>query len=97
MCVVSSYKAQVKEIERRLGNRYEKLNNFELKVKSVEEYHEGGEADVIIISTVRSNSAGSVGSNLDRQVANVALNSSRYDIGLYILTTYHFFYSFMVL
>ncbi|XP_056693557.1 uncharacterized protein [Spinacia oleracea] len=78
VCVVSSYKAQVKEIERRLGNRYEKLNNFELKVKSVEEYHEGGEADVVIISTVRSNSAGSVGSNLDRQVANVALNSSRH-------------------
>ena len=79
VCIVSQYAAQVKEIERRIGKRYGKLLNFELKVKSVEGFQD--EADIVIVSTVRSNSAGSSEFSLDYRITNVASSKARYDLG----------------
>uniref|UniRef100_A0A803KZ79 UvrD-like helicase ATP-binding domain-containing protein n=1 Tax=Chenopodium quinoa TaxID=63459 RepID=A0A803KZ79_CHEQI len=76
VCIVSQYAAQVKEIERRIGKRYGKLLNFELKVKSVEGFQD--EADIVIVSTVRSNSAGSSEFSLDYRITNVASSKARH-------------------
>ncbi|XP_021736173.1 uncharacterized protein LOC110717119 [Chenopodium quinoa] len=78
VCIVSQGVAQVKDIERRIGKRYEKLLNFELKVKLVEGFQEGGEADIVIVSTVRSNSAGSSEFRLDHGMADVASSRARH-------------------
>nr|XP_043619871.1 regulator of nonsense transcripts 1 homolog [Erigeron canadensis] len=56
--VVSPYAAQVVTIQEKLAHKYEKLDGFSVKVKSIDEF-QGGEEDVIILSTVRSNSHGS--------------------------------------
>ncbi|KAF5204735.1 Helicase sen1, partial [Thalictrum thalictroides] len=74
--VISPYKAQVFALQEKLGDRYVTPgSNFSVSVRSVDGF-QGGEEDVIIISTVRSN--GSVGflSNLKR--TNVALTRARY-------------------
>ncbi|KAK9757967.1 hypothetical protein RND81_01G197400 [Saponaria officinalis] len=75
--VVSPYAAQVVAIEDLLGRRYENLNNFGVKVKSIDGF-QGGEEDIIILSTVRANSAGDVGFISDCQRTNVALTRARH-------------------
>ncbi|KAL9228934.1 hypothetical protein vseg_004460 [Gypsophila vaccaria] len=75
--VVSPYAAQVVAIEDLLGRRYENLSNFGVKVKSVDGF-QGGEEDIIILSTVRSNNAGDVGFISDCQRTNVALTRARH-------------------
>ncbi|XP_077247016.1 putative ATP-dependent helicase C29A10.10c isoform X2 [Tasmannia lanceolata] len=75
--VISPYKAQVVAIKEELGNKYEMLTDFHVRVKSVDEF-QGGEDDVIIISTVRSNGNGSVGFLADPQRTNVALTRARH-------------------
>ncbi|KAK9757968.1 hypothetical protein RND81_01G197500 [Saponaria officinalis] len=75
--VVSPYTAQVFAIEDLIGKRYEKLNNFVVKVKSVDGF-QGGEEDIIILSTVRANNAGKVGFISDCQRTNVALTRARH-------------------
>ncbi|KAI9168793.1 hypothetical protein LWI28_002013 [Acer negundo] len=50
--VVSPYAAQVLAIKDRLGDKYESSDGFSVKVKSVDGF-QGGEEDIIIISTVR--------------------------------------------
>ncbi|OAY72239.1 Helicase SEN1, partial [Ananas comosus] len=50
--VISPYTAQVKAIQEKLGRMYEMYDGFSVKVKSVDGF-QGGEEDVIIISTVR--------------------------------------------
>ncbi|RWR84617.1 UvrD-like protein Helicase [Cinnamomum micranthum f. kanehirae] len=75
--VVCPYSAQVSEIQVKLGKTYEAYSDFTVSVKSIDGF-QGGEEDVIIISTVRSNSKGAVGflSNLRR--TNVALTRARH-------------------
>uniref|UniRef100_A0A803KZ70 UvrD-like helicase ATP-binding domain-containing protein n=2 Tax=Chenopodium quinoa TaxID=63459 RepID=A0A803KZ70_CHEQI len=75
--VISPYAAQVVAIEELLGKRYEKLENFGVKVKSVDGF-QGGEEDIVIISTVRSNSVGEVGFLSSSQRMNVALTRARH-------------------
>ncbi|KNA11547.1 hypothetical protein SOVF_134110 [Spinacia oleracea] len=75
--VISPYAAQVVAIEEMIGRRYESLDNFRVKVKSVDGF-QGGEEDIIIISTVRSNNAGEVGFISSSQRTNVALTRARY-------------------
>jgi len=75
--VISPYAAQVVAIDEMLGRRYEELENFAVKVKSVDGF-QGGEEDIVIISTVRSNLRGSVGFIADDQRINVALTRARY-------------------
>ncbi|KAL9228933.1 hypothetical protein vseg_004459 [Gypsophila vaccaria] len=75
--VVSPYAAQVFAIEDLIGKRYEKLNNFVVKVRSVDGF-QGGEEDIIILSTVRANNSGQVGFISDCQRTNVALTRARH-------------------
>ncbi|KAK9989209.1 hypothetical protein SO802_029448 [Lithocarpus litseifolius] len=76
--VISPYKTQVYAIREKV-KRYSEYSDsgFSVSVRSVDGF-QGGEEDVIIISTVRSNYSGSIGflSNLKR--ANVALTRARY-------------------
>ncbi|KAL5723306.1 hypothetical protein ACHQM5_006720 [Ranunculus cassubicifolius] len=74
--VISPYKAQVFALQQKLGNRYGEHSNFSVSVRSVDGF-QGGEEDVIIISTVRSNGNGSVGFLSNRQRTNVALTRAR--------------------
>ncbi|XP_068646917.1 uncharacterized protein [Aristolochia californica] len=75
--VVSPYSAQVNEISEKIANKYERPDGFSVKVKTIDGF-QGGEEDVIILSTVLSNSGGFVGflENLNR--ANVALSRARH-------------------
>lgn len=75
---ISPYKAQLYAIQEKLGNKYstEADSDFSVNVKSVDGF-QGGEADVIIISTVRCNGNGSIGFLSNLQRANVALTRAR--------------------
>ena len=77
--VISPYKAQVYAIIQRFGKRYgsDAQSHFSVRVRSVDGF-QGGEEDIIIISTVRCNIGGSVGFLSNRQRANVALTRARY-------------------
>ncbi|TYK30411.1 uncharacterized protein E5676_scaffold349G00130 [Cucumis melo var. makuwa] len=75
--IISPYSAQVATIRDKLGHRYDKLDGFWVKVKSVDGF-QGGEEDIIIISTVRSNRGSSVGFLSCDQRTNVALTRARY-------------------
>ncbi|CAM8956395.1 unnamed protein product [Rhodiola kirilowii] len=75
--VISPYTAQVVAIKERLGRKYENIDGFQIKVKSVDGF-QGGEEDIVIISTVRSNSAGSIGFLSSLQRTNVALTRARH-------------------
>ncbi|KAH0763512.1 hypothetical protein KY290_019585 [Solanum tuberosum] len=76
---ISPYKAQVFAIEQILGKRYstDVKSDFSVNARSVDGF-QGGEEDVIIISTVRCNGSGSVGFLSNIQRANVALTRARY-------------------
>ncbi|KAL9678229.1 hypothetical protein QQ045_016069 [Rhodiola kirilowii] len=75
--VMSPYNAQVVAIQERLGRKYENIDGFVIKVKSVDGF-QGGEEDIVIISTVRSNSGGSIGFISNSQRTNVALTRARH-------------------
>ncbi|KAL9240539.1 hypothetical protein vseg_014746 [Gypsophila vaccaria] len=77
--VISPYKGQVGLIQEKTGKRYAKYdkNGFSVSVRSVDGF-QGGEEDIIIISTVRSNGNGSVGLLSNHQRTNVALTRARH-------------------
>ncbi|KAL7163132.1 hypothetical protein ACSBR2_039265 [Camellia fascicularis] len=75
--VISPYAAQVVAIKDKIEQKYDNLEGFTVKVKSVDGF-QGGEADVIIISTVRSNKGGFVGFMSSSQRTNVALTRARH-------------------
>ncbi|WOH13225.1 hypothetical protein DCAR_0832734 [Daucus carota subsp. sativus] len=77
--VVSPYAAQVVAIEDKIREKYEKIDGFSVKIKSVDGF-QGGEEDIIIISTVRSNSNGSIGFIRSPQRTNVALTRARHSL-----------------
>lgn len=66
-------------IKDRIGRKYDNLNGFSIKVKSIDGF-QGGEEDVIILSTVRSNRSGSIGFMSSLQRTNVALTRARYGL-----------------
>ena len=74
--VVSPYAAQVASIEEKIRYKYEKRDGFSVTVKSIDGF-QGGEEDIIILSTVRSNSHGNVGFMSSPQRTNVALTRAR--------------------
>lgn len=74
--VVSPYTAQVFAIQEKLGKVYDMSDKFSVRVKSIDGF-QGGEEDVIIISTVRSNKSGSVGFLSNHQRTNVALTRAK--------------------
>nr|GME01700.1 putative helicase magatama 3 [Ipomoea batatas] len=75
--VISPYTAQVVTIKDTIGRKYDNLNGFAIKVKSIDGF-QGGEEDIIIISTVRFNSSGSIGFMKSLQRTNVALTRARH-------------------
>ncbi|TYI97816.1 hypothetical protein E1A91_D01G170100v1, partial [Gossypium mustelinum] len=75
--IISPYASQVVAIQKKLGRKYEKTDGFAVKVKSVDGF-QCGEEDIIIISTVRSNSSGAIGFVSNYQRANVALTRVPY-------------------
>ena len=79
--IISPYAAQVVAIQEKLGRKYEKTDGFAVKVKSVDGF-QGAEEDIIIISTVRSNSSGEIGFLSNSQRTNVALTRARYFLRL---------------
>ncbi|XVE85520.1 hypothetical protein DITRI_Ditri17bG0097300 [Diplodiscus trichospermus] len=77
--IISPYAAQVAAIQKKLGRKYKNLDGFTVKVKSVDGF-QGGEEDIIIISTVRSNSSGAIGFVANPQRTNVALTRARHSL-----------------
>ncbi|KAI3470133.1 hypothetical protein Pfo_026796 [Paulownia fortunei] len=75
--VISPYAAQVVAIRDKLQQKYENLERFIVKVKSIDGF-QGGEEDIIIISTVRSHRGGSIGFLSSPQRTNVALTRARH-------------------
>ncbi|KAH6833401.1 hypothetical protein C2S53_011803 [Perilla frutescens var. hirtella] len=75
--LISPYAAQVGAIQDKLQSRYDNLNRFTVKVKSVDGF-QGGEEDITIISTVRSHKGGSIGFLSSPQRTNVALTRARH-------------------
>ncbi|KAI3844840.1 hypothetical protein MKX03_004561 [Papaver bracteatum] len=70
--------AQIAAIENKVGQKYENLKDFIVKVMSADAFH-GGEADAIIISTVGSNlNGGSDGFLSNPLCTNVALTRARH-------------------
>lgn len=74
--MISPYAAQVAAIQDGLHSRYDNLNWFKVKVKSIDGF-QGGEEDIIIISTVRSHRGGAIGFLSSPQRTNVALTRAR--------------------
>ncbi|KAF2290039.1 hypothetical protein GH714_001200 [Hevea brasiliensis] len=74
--IVATYTAQVIAIKEKVGQKYDSFDRFSLKVSTIDGF-QGGEEDVIIFSTVRSNAKGSVGDISNRQRTNVALTRAR--------------------
>ncbi|OMO88691.1 hypothetical protein CCACVL1_08258 [Corchorus capsularis] len=79
VCVISPYKAQVHAIQKKIEKKYTEFadSGFTVSIRSVDGF-QGGEEDVIIISTVRCNINGSVGFLCNHQRANVALTRARH-------------------
>ncbi|XP_048129477.1 uncharacterized protein LOC125313693 [Rhodamnia argentea] len=77
--VISPYGAQVAAIQQEIGKGYENIEGFTVKVRSVDGF-QGGEEDVIIVSTVRSNPHGSIGFVSDAKRTNVTLTRARYSL-----------------
>ncbi|XP_022776511.1 uncharacterized protein LOC111318116 isoform X2 [Durio zibethinus] len=77
--IISPYADQVVAIQEKLAGKYEKTDGFAVKVKSVDGF-QGGEEDIIIISTVRSNSSGKIGFISNSQRTNVALTRARHSL-----------------
>ncbi|XWS65225.1 hypothetical protein CRYUN_Cryun05aG0074000 [Craigia yunnanensis] len=77
--VISPYKAQVHAIQDKLKEKYTGYadSGFSVSIRSVDGF-QGGEEDVIIISTVRCNINGSVGFLSNHQRTNVALTRARH-------------------
>ncbi|GAY61164.1 hypothetical protein CUMW_207690, partial [Citrus unshiu] len=75
--IVSPYSAQVVAIQEKLGSKYVNSAGFAVKVMSIDGF-QGGEEDLIIISTVRSNNGGSIGFLSNSKRVNVALTRARH-------------------
>lgn len=63
-------------IQEKIGEKYNSGELFSVSVRSVDGF-QGGEEDIIIISTVRSNGKGTIGFLSNQQRTNVALTRAR--------------------
>ena len=76
--VISPYKGQVGLLQEKIEKKYIPYKDkFCISIRSVDGF-QGGEEDIIIISTVRSNGSGAVGFLSNFQRTNVALTRARY-------------------
>ncbi|XP_056167482.1 uncharacterized protein LOC115665940 [Syzygium oleosum] len=77
--VISPYSAQVAAIQKKIGKRYGNVKGFTVKVRSVDGF-QGGEEDIIIVSTVRSNPRGFIGFVSDTKRTNATITRARYSL-----------------
>lgn len=75
--VISPYNAQVNAINKKLRDKYERHVDFSVSAGSIDGF-QGGEKDIIIMSTVRSNDNGSIGFLSNHKRTNVAITRARY-------------------
>ncbi|XP_062113018.1 uncharacterized protein LOC133824159 [Humulus lupulus] len=75
--IVSPYAAQVVAIQDQLWNKYNERDGFQVKVKTVDGF-QGGEEDIIIMSTVRCSGWHSLDFISKPQRTNVALTRARH-------------------
>nr|VDD63559.1 unnamed protein product [Brassica oleracea] len=78
--VISPYKSQVMAIQEKIQETCSGCDAgglFSLKIRSVDGF-QGGEEDIIIVSTVRANGIGRVGFLADRRRTNVLLTRARF-------------------
>ncbi|VAH17687.1 unnamed protein product [Triticum turgidum subsp. durum] len=75
--VISPYTAQVMAMQEIIGRKFEKHEFLSVTVKSIDGF-QGGEEDIILISTVRSNKDGKVGFLSDAGRINVALTRAKH-------------------
>ncbi|CAJ2652929.1 unnamed protein product [Trifolium pratense] len=76
--IISPYNAQVYEIQEKVKQyTFASDTEFSVSVRSVDGF-QGGEEDIVIMSTVRSNDCGKVGFLANRQRTNVAITRARY-------------------
>ncbi|XP_027346720.1 uncharacterized protein LOC113858327 [Abrus precatorius] len=75
--IVSPYAGQVVAIQQKLGQIYESNDSFTVNVKSIDGF-QGGEQDVVILSTVRTNNRTSLNFISSLQRTNVALTRARH-------------------
>ncbi|XP_047266599.1 uncharacterized protein LOC107869201 isoform X2 [Capsicum annuum] len=75
--VISPYAAQIFAIQDRIGQRYNNHPYFDVNVRTIDGF-QGGEEDIVIISTVRSNRAGSIGFLSNLHWTSVALTRARH-------------------
>ncbi|XP_015697335.1 uncharacterized protein LOC102717830 isoform X2 [Oryza brachyantha] len=75
--VISPYTAQVIALQERLGKQFKNHEFLSVTVKSIDGF-QGGEEDIILISTVRSNKNGKVGFLSDAGRINVALTRAKH-------------------
>ncbi|KAH7543920.1 hypothetical protein JRO89_XS15G0061800 [Xanthoceras sorbifolium] len=69
------------------GHKDENIDGFTVKVKSVDGF-QGDEEDIIIISTVRSNIGGSIGSLSKSQKINIGLSRDRHCLWIFGILRY---------
>ena len=74
--IVSPYAAQVVAIQDALGQKCDKHDGFYVNVKTIDGF-QGGEQDIIILSTVRTNGSTSLEFISGPQRTNVALTRAR--------------------
>ncbi|KAF0891411.1 hypothetical protein E2562_009840 [Oryza meyeriana var. granulata] len=74
--IICPYAAQVEAIQNGIGD-VNALRPLDVRVNSVDGF-QGSEEDIIILSTVRSNSTGAIGFPSNRRRANVALTRARH-------------------
>ncbi|KAL6652173.1 hypothetical protein ACP70R_011098 [Stipagrostis hirtigluma subsp. patula] len=74
--IICPYAAQVEAIQRAIGD-VKAMCPLAVRVNSVDGF-QGSEEDIIVVSTVRSNSAGSIGFLSNFRRANVALTRARH-------------------
>lgn len=75
--IVTPYAGQVAAIQEKLGKIYESDDGFNVVVMSVDGF-QGGEKDIIMLSTVRTSSRASLEFISSPQRTNVALTRARY-------------------
>ncbi|MBX7134339.1 MAG: protein kinase [Fimbriimonadaceae bacterium] len=80
--VLAPYRLQVAHILKQIDSSRQKLDALEIEVGTVDAV-QGREAEILLVSTVRSNETGHIGFVRDYARANVALSRGRYSLTLF--------------
>jgi hypothetical protein len=76
VCVLTPYSGQIAALQRRIVPEQARLSHLKIEVKTVDAY-QGKEADIAILSLVRSNTSNTLGFLKEHERLNVALSRGR--------------------